>query len=71
MATLAEVFYRYRIATKMNKDDSEVQVAALIYTMVCEAESIFKLCTFDDDAQKKDYDTVLDKFDSHFIQKPI
>ena len=45
----------------MRKDDGEVQVAALIYTMVCYAENIFKSCTFDDDAQQKDYDAVLGK----------
>ena len=51
---------------KWNKDDGEVQVAALIYTMVCEAENIFKSCTFIDDAQKKDYGAVLGgKFDSN------
>lgn len=64
-----ERFSRYRLATKMNKDDGEVQVSALIYTMGREAEKIFKSFTFENDDDKKDYDKVLEKFDTHFIPK--
>ena len=53
----------YRIATKLNKDDEEVQVSALIYTMGREAENIFKSSIFDDD------ESVLSKFDSHLTPK--
>ena len=42
-----ERFARFRIATKLNKDDGEVQVASLVYAMGRQAENIFKSFTFD------------------------
>ena len=39
-------FSCYRLATKLNKDDGEVQVSALIYVMGNEAEHIYKSMTF-------------------------
>ena len=42
-----ERFARFRIATKLHKDDGEVQVASLIYAMGRQAENIFKSFTFD------------------------
>ena len=59
-------FQRYRVATKLTADDGTVQVNTLIYAMGVEAESAFRTFTFDDDADKDDYDVVLSKFDSYF-----
>ena len=46
------------MATKLHKDDEEVQVNALIYSMGPEAEHIFKF----DDGEAKKYAPVLKKF---------
>lgn len=61
-------FTRYRIASKLNQDSGEVQVAALVYSMGKEAENIFKSfgLTAEDE---KNYDTVLEKFEGHFVPK--
>ena len=59
---------RFRIATKLDKEDENVQVASLIYSMGPEAENLFKSFNLsEDDADK--YDTVMEKFQSHFIPK--
>ena len=61
-------FSRYRLATKLNKDDGEVQVSALIYAMRNEAEHIYKSMTFatsgTNPEDANDYDTVLRKFEA-------
>ena len=70
-----ERFSRFRIATKLHKDDGEIQVASLIYAMGRQAENIFKSFTFDPrpdptDANpnpldpKDNYDVVLKKYDA-------
>ena len=58
-------FARYRMATKLHKDDEEVQVNALIYSMGPEAEHIFKSFKFDDGEATK-YAPVLKKFNEYF-----
>ncbi|MCG8045737.1 MAG: reverse transcriptase domain-containing protein, partial [Candidatus Thiodiazotropha endolucinida] len=63
-----ERFSRFRLASKLNKEEGEVQVSSLIYTMGKEAENVFK--SFELDAEdSKNYATVLEKFDLHFIPK--
>ena len=62
-------FLRYRIATKLNQEDGEVQVASLVYSLGKHAENIVKSFTFEDNADSKDFDKVLKKFDEHFIPK--
>ena len=61
-------FDRFRCATKLNKEDEELQINALIYAMAKEAEHIFKAFTFEEGGQKK-YDVVLRKFEEHFVTK--
>ena len=63
----SERFARFRMASKLNKDEHEVQISALIYSMGREAEHIFKSLQFDSEDDKKDYDKVLKKFDEYFI----
>ena len=58
-------FHRYRIATKLNKEENEIQVSALVYSMGRQAESIFN-CFGLNAADQKDFDKVLQKFDAHF-----
>lgn len=62
-------FERYRIATKLNKDDGTVQVSCLIYAMGAEAENIFKSFTFAEDKEKDDIKIVLAKFDEYFFPR--
>ena len=66
-------FSCYRLATKLNKDDGEVQVSALIYAMGNEAEHIYKSMTFatsgTNPKDANDYDTVLRKFEAYFIPR--
>ena len=52
-------FERYRIATKLNKDNGAVQVSCLIYAMGSEAENVFKSFVFAADNEKEDYDIVM------------
>lgn len=59
-------FLRFRTATKLKDDDGDVQVSSLIYAMGSESEQIFKSFTFDTEEAKKNFDTVLGKFDNHF-----
>ena len=59
---------RFRLATKLTKENGEIQISSLIYAMGMEAENIMK--SFDLTAeQSKDFDRVLKKFDDHFIPR--
>lgn len=60
-------FERYRIATKLDKDNGTVQVSCLIYAMGAEAENIFKSFTFAEDKDKDDIKIVLAKFEDYFF----
>uniref|UniRef100_A0A3B4U8Y0 ribonuclease H n=1 Tax=Seriola dumerili TaxID=41447 RepID=A0A3B4U8Y0_SERDU len=62
-------FSRFRLATKLNKDDEEIQVSSLIYAMGSEAEKIFSSFVFTAEDQKKDYELILKKFDEYFIPR--
>ena len=67
-------FQRFRIATKLNKEDGVVQVSSLIYAMGREADKIFSTFNFRAAAEgegdpRDDFDTVLSKFDEHFVPK--
>lgn len=61
-------FSRFRLATKLNKDDGEIQVSSLIYAIGSEAEKIFSSFVFTTEDQKKDYELIL-KFDEYFIPR--
>ena len=60
-------FLRFRLATKLHKEDGDVQVSALIYTMGKEAECVYKSFTLEEDGAK--FDVILAKFDGHFVPK--
>ena len=64
-----ERFARYRIATELHKKDGDIQVNSLIYAMGDEAEKVYKGFKFAAEADKNDYDKVLQKFDDHFNPK--
>lgn len=59
-------FERYRIASKLNKDDIQVQISALIYSMGPEAEKIFTVFSEENFAE---FSEVLNCFNNHFIPK--
>ena len=52
-------------ASKLSKEDQEVQVSALLYSMGPEAERIYS--RFELAEGDRTFDTVLSKFDEHFI----
>ena len=62
-------FERFRIATKLHKEDKEIQVSSLIYAMGMQAEHIFKSFVFGDGEDAESYDDVMGKFESYFIPK--
>lgn len=64
-------FHRYRIATKLNKDDGEVQVCTLLYSLGKEAEQVYKTFMFskEDEEDPDDYETVMAKLDNYFVPK--
>ena len=75
-----ERFARYRIASKLHREDGEIQVSTLIYSMGRQAENIYKSFKFEAPAAapeavpnplnpKDDYATVLAKFETYFVPK--
>lgn len=61
-------FSRYRIATKVDHEDGDVQVNSLFYAMGKEAEPIFSTFTFPEDT-KDYYEEEMRRLDEHFIPK--
>lgn len=61
-------FLRFRLATKLHKEDGTVQDSALIYTMGREAEHVYKSFTLAEGDNMK-FDVILAKFDGHFLPK--
>lgn len=62
-------FAHYKLATKLNKENGEIQVCSLIYAMGSEAEKIFTSFEFMGEDDKKDYDVILANFDDYFIPR--
>ena len=62
-------FTRYRIATKLHKNDKDIQVNSLIYAMGKEAEHIFKSLAFAEAGDEEKYDKVMEKLDEYFVPK--
>ena len=62
-------FERYRIATKLQNKEGDVQVSTLIYSMGIGAENIFKSFHFEGEERKDDFNTVLQKYEDCFIPK--
>ena len=57
-----------RLASKLVKENGEVQVATLVYCMGSEAENVYETFDLSDDDQKNVL-RVLEKFDDHFVPK--
>ena len=55
-----QMFERYRIATKLHKDEG-IQVNSLIYAMGKEAEHIFKSLVFDEAGDEEKYEKIMQK----------
>lgn len=62
-------FSRYRLATKLSRDNGDIQVSSLIYAMGSEAEKIFSSFSFANEDEMKNYEAVLRKFDEYFIPR--
>lgn len=62
-------FARFRIATKLDKEDGDVQVNSLLYAMGKQAEPIFSTFTFSAEDENQYYNAVVKKFDEHFVPK--
>ena len=62
-------FHRYRIATKLNKEEEEVQVCTLLYSLGSQAEQIVRTFTYNEDGDENKYDVVLDLLDKYFVPK--
>ena len=61
-------FEHFRSASGLKDKDEETQVPTLVYRMGDEADDL--LSSFGlSDADKKKYDTVLGKFEGHFVQR--
>ena len=61
-------FKRFRSASGLSGKGSEVQVNTLIYSMGDEADDILRSFGLTK-VQKKNYDTVKEKFESHFVKR--
>ena len=62
-----EHFDRYRKASKLHKEDEDVQVSTLIYALGKEADKVFKTLTFNSAADANKYELVLQKHNNHFV----
>ena len=67
-------FQRYRVATKLNTESGEVQVATLVYTLGSEADNIFQSFSFptptnEGEDPANDFGTVLKMFEDYFVPK--
>ena len=60
-------FERYRLASGLNNKSSEMQVSALIYNIGDQADNILLSFRLSDENKKK-YDKIKAKFESHFIK---
>lgn len=54
-----QCFARFRIATKLDKEDSDVQVNSLLYAMGKQAEPIFSTFTFSVEEENDYYNAVV------------
>lgn len=61
-------FGRYRRAVKLDLDDQERQVDALLYAMGEQSENVFESLTFHGE-EEKDYKIVVQRLTEHFIPK--
>lgn len=71
-ATWRQHFMRYRTASKLLKEDFEVQVSSLIYSMGADAEkdcNTFTIHTGEHDVADTTFDDAIAMFDTHFNPK--
>ena len=61
-------FERFRIGSKLDKEDGSVQVNCLIYTMGEQAEGIFSTMTLSEEDSTK-YQPVVEAYKKHFTPK--
>lgn len=61
-----ERFQNFRLASKLYKDDDQVQIAALLYSMGPEADKILKSFSLTAE-ERENFDTVLQKFSEYFV----
>ena len=52
-----ERFLRFRVASKLNKEDGEIQVSSLIYSMGSDAERVFSQFNLSEE-EGKNFDSV-------------
>ncbi|KAK3751551.1 hypothetical protein RRG08_043141 [Elysia crispata] len=64
-----ERFDRNRKASKLHKEEEDVQVSTLIYALGKEADKIVKTFTFTNAADANKYEPVLQKFNDHFVPR--
>lgn len=64
-----ERFAQYRLVVKLHRDDEDVQIATLLYTMGAQANVVFKQLVFDSADDSKKYEKVVEQFTKHF--KPV
>ena len=62
-------FNLYRLASKLNKEDAETQLATLLYCMGEDAKAVYDTFTFTSTADKVDFKKVTDKFKDYFRPK--
>ncbi len=62
-------FHRYRKATKLNKEEEEVQVCTLLYSLRSEAEQIVKTFVYANANDANKYKVVLGNLDNYFMPK--
>ncbi|KAK7109817.1 hypothetical protein V1264_013798 [Littorina saxatilis] len=60
-------FERYRVASKLDKEQFSVQVSSLIYAMGIQAEQIYEQFEYDEDNDEAKLEDVLKLFDTHFV----
>ena len=66
-----ERFLRFRMATKLGKEEGSVQVSSLIYAMGADAEKIYSTFTFEagQSRPEENFELILSKFNSYFTPK--
>lgn len=72
--TWRQIFSRFRVASKLDKESGEVQVNSLLYAMGREAEPIYDSFVFPAATEARphpeyEFNLVMEKFDEHFVPK--
>ena len=65
--TWRQRFVRYYTASKLKKEEMDIQISALIYCMGAEAEKIYS--TFAMKAEEENFLNVIARFDAYFVPK--